>query len=83
MKTFFYTAKYILKTIDNDYKEYTDHGIIAGASYTEAMSQVEEYYGSEELYELKLVALRDDGITLLPELPGIDLEGAITEANFC
>lgn len=83
MKTFFYTTKYILKTINNDYKEYCDHGIIAGASYTEAMSQLEEYYDSEDLYELKLVALRDDGITLLPDLPGIDLESAITEANCC
>ena len=40
MKTFFYTAKYTLKDIEGDYKEYTDHGIIASTSYAEATSQL-------------------------------------------
>lgn len=41
MKSFIYTAKYILKTIDDEYKEYSDKGIIVGDSYAEAMSQLE------------------------------------------
>ena len=39
MKSFIYTAKYILKTIDDEYKEYSDKGIIVGDSYAEAMIQ--------------------------------------------
>lgn len=83
MKTFFYTAKYILKNIEDEYKEYCDHGIVVGDSYTEAMSQLEKYYDPEDLYELKLSLLRDDSIVLLPNLPDINLENAIIEENIC
>lgn len=83
MKSFIYTAKYILKTIDDEYKEYSDKGIIVGDSYAEAMSQLEKFYDPEDLYELKIVSLRDDGITLLPDLPDIDLENAIIAENIC
>lgn len=83
MKSFIYTAKYILKTIDDEYKEYSDKGIIVGDSYAKAMSQLEKYYDPEDLYELKIVSLRDDGITLLPDLPDIDLENAIIAENIC
>ena len=55
MKTFFYTAKYTLKDMEGDYKEYTDHGIVANTSYAEAMSQLEEFYDSEDLYEIKVI----------------------------
>lgn len=83
MKTFFYTAKYTSKDIEGNYKEYTDHGIVASTSYAEAMSQLEEFYGPEDLYELKLSSLRDGGIVFLPELPNVNLEDVITEANIC
>ena len=83
MKTFFYTAKYTSKDMEGDYKEYTDHGIIASTSYAEAMSQLEELYDPEDLYELKLSSLRDGGIVFLPELPNVNLEDVIIEANIC
>lgn len=83
MKTFFYTAKYTLKDMKGEYKEYTDHGIVANTSYAEAMSQLEEFYDSEDLYEIKLSSLRDDGIVFLPELPNVNLEDVIVEANIC
>lgn len=82
MKTFFYTAKYTLKDMKGEYKEYTDHGIVASTSYAEAMSQLEEFY-EEDLYELKLSSLRDGGIVFLPELPNVNLEDVIIEANIC
>lgn len=82
MKTFFYTAKYTLKDMEGNYKEYTDHGIVANTSYAEAMSQLEEFY-DEDLYEIKLSSLRDDGIVFLPELPNVNLEDVIVEANIC
>jgi len=82
MKTFFYTAKYTLKDMNGEYKEYTDHGIVANTSYAEAMSQLEEFY-DEDLYEIKLSSLRDDGIVFLPELPNVNLEDVIVEANIC
>lgn len=83
MKSFIYTAKYILKTIDDEYKEYSDKGIIVGDSYAEAMSQLEKFYDPEDLYELKLSSLRDGGIVFLPELPNVNLEDMIIEENIC
>nr|DAF40475.1 MAG TPA: hypothetical protein [Caudoviricetes sp.] len=83
MKTFFYTAKYILKNMEDEYKEYTDHGIVADDSYAEAMSQLEKFYDPEDLYELKLSSLRDGGIVFLPELPNVNLEDMIIEENIC
>ena len=47
------------------------------------MSQLEKYYDPEDLYELKIVSLRDDGITFLPDLPDINLENAIIAENIC
>lgn len=81
MKTFIYTAKYIFKNIEDEYKEYTDHGIVTGNSYAEAMSSIEELYGSEDLDEIKLSYLRSGNIVFLPDLPNTDLENAIVEAN--
>ena len=46
-------------------KEANDHGIVYGDTYAEASKNIVDYYGEENVIELKLFAITEQGESVL------------------
>lgn len=52
---------------DPDVKETRyEHGIVAAHTYMDAMSELSEYYGEDELIEVTLFPMTDSNLIVLP-----------------
>lgn len=51
-----------------DNKNENDHGIVYGDTYAEASKNIIDYYGEENIIELKLFAIGENGESVLPAM---------------
>lgn len=51
-----------------DNKNENDHGIVYGDTYAEASKNIVDYYGEENIIELKLFAIGENGESVLPAM---------------
>lgn len=43
-----------------------EHGIVAAHTYKDAMNELSEYYGEDDLVEVLLFPMTDDNLVILP-----------------
>ncbi len=75
---------YVATVYDEDYNEYTESGYTIGENYRNAINNLTEHYGEDELIKVTLEYIADRPVLVLPSgdlIAEKGLKAAIKENN--